>query len=172
MNWGLFKVIIHTWNSSISALRGVILLEKLISRSLLRNTQKTKHNTEKNKFCFLMGVLFALLAWKISFLTYILHSSFRTRDKISWEKYYSPLFLHSLIKEIVRPISSLGPTRDMPPLVSLSRKCNWRRRPPFTYKGRPGRRCSVRLPFIRGSESKSNFFFSPSAMAEGQCDLC
>ena len=49
---------------------------KSFSRSFLRNTQKTTQNTEKKKFGFLMAILLALLAWKISFLTYILHSSY------------------------------------------------------------------------------------------------
>ena len=60
----------------------------LFSRSFFRNTQKTFENTEKKKFGFLMVIKTLKLEGKILFLTYILHLSWRTRDKISWEKNY------------------------------------------------------------------------------------
>ena len=62
--------------------------EIIISRSFFCNTQKTFENTEKKKFGFLMVIKTLKLEGKILFLTYILHSSWRTRDKISWEKNY------------------------------------------------------------------------------------
>ena len=86
-------------------------MEILFSRSLLHNTQKTKQNTEKKKFGFLMAILLALLAWKISFLTYILHSSYglvtRYRGK-------------SIIMSVLKSVKGEG--RSIPLFTKLSKR--------------------------------------------------